>query len=61
VIELSDFRKRGPGEPCDGLRLKVEAPVMVVRHFRDGVLVGEERVLSEYMLREMLDRMDGRN
>jgi hypothetical protein len=55
VIELSDYRIKAPSEPRDGFRLEVVPPVMVVRQFRDGVLVGEERVVSEYMLREMLD------
>lgn len=55
VIELSDYRRKAPSEPRDGFCLQVVPPLMVVKHFRDGVLVGEERVISEYMLREMLD------
>jgi hypothetical protein len=30
---------------------------MVVRHFRNGVCIGEERLISETMLRELLDHM----
>ena len=55
VIELSDYRRKAPSEPRDGFRMQVVPPLMVIRHFRDGVLVGEERVISEYLLREMLD------
>jgi len=58
VIRLSDHRRKAEAAPEDGYYISVEPPVMVVRHFRDGVLLGEERVLSEYMLREMLERME---
>jgi len=57
VIELSDYGKKAEVQPEDGFYMEVEPPVMVVRRFRDGIFVGEERMISEWMLREMLDRM----
>ena len=57
VVELSDFRRRASAEPLDGYFLHVEPPAMVVRHFRNGVCIGEERLISEIMLRELLDHM----
>ncbi len=56
VIELSDWTK-SQSELKDGFYLEFEPPFMIVRRFRDGVLVGEDRVISEYMLREMLESM----
>ncbi|MCU0574637.1 MAG: hypothetical protein MUC41_16820 [Syntrophobacteraceae bacterium] len=61
LIELSSYRKRRTEaistDLIDGYTLRAEPPFMVVRHFRNGAFVGEERVISETMLKELLDGM----
>ena len=57
VIELSNCRRKAATLSKDAFYIEVEPPVMVVRYYREGVLVEEDRVVSEYMLREMLARM----
>lgn len=61
LIELSKYRgrraKAAEADLVDGYTLRAEPPFMVVSHFRNGAFIGEERVLSEAMLKELLDRM----
>lgn len=56
VVDLAGFRADKEGHPRDAVQIELEPPEMVVRHYRDGVLVREERTLSECFLRDLLDR-----
>ena len=54
VVELSNYRRKAVTPSKDVFCIVLDPPVMVVRFYRDGVLVGEQTVVSEYMLREMM-------
>jgi len=58
VIKLSNYRRKAATPSKDAFYIEVEPPIMVVKYYRHGVLVEEHRVVSEYMLREMLARME---
>jgi hypothetical protein len=41
----------------DGIYLEANPPFITVRHYEDGVVRKEFRVVSEHMLRELLEIM----
>jgi hypothetical protein len=55
VVQLSDYRKKVTTQPENGFSVEIAPPVLIVRHFHNGVLTKEERVISESMLRDLLD------
>lgn len=55
LIALSEYRARKEGHPRDGIQIEASGQVMIVRHYRDGLLTGEQRIISERSLRGMLD------
>ncbi len=55
IIDLSEYRAKRKGHPRDGIQIEVVSHVMIVRHYQRGILIGEERVISERLLRDMLD------
>jgi hypothetical protein len=57
LIDFSEYRAKKSGYPRDGIQIEVVSYVMIVRHYREGILIGEERVISERRLRDMLDGM----
>jgi hypothetical protein len=57
LIELSDYRKKVQTSHRDGIFMEVVPPMLIFRHMRGGAVVKEERVVSESMLRELLDWM----
>ncbi len=58
LIDFSEYRAKKNGHPLDGIQIEVVSHVMIVRHYQKGILVGEERVISERILRDMLDEMN---
>jgi hypothetical protein len=58
VIDFSGFRASRNGHPRDGIQIEVLPHAMIVRHYRAGILVGEDRILPERFLRDTLDEMD---
>jgi hypothetical protein len=59
VTDLSEYRAGKEGHPRDGIQIVAVSHVMIVRHYRDGILVGEEQVISERFLRDMLEEIGG--
>lgn len=57
VIDLSERRNKAISERPEQVRLQCVPPVIVVQRYRNGKLEGEERALSERILRELLDNM----
>ncbi|NLJ26546.1 MAG: hypothetical protein GX433_00850 [Deltaproteobacteria bacterium] len=57
VIDFFQYKKMETPEPIDGTYMEVAPPIIILRHFKKGAMVKEERVVSEYMLRELLERM----
>ncbi len=55
LIDLSEYRAKKEGHPRDGIQIEASGHVMIVRHYRDGLLAGEQRIISERRLRDMLD------
>ena len=58
LIDFSEYRAKKNGYPRDGIQIEVVSHVITVRHYREGILIGEERVISERSLRDMLDSMN---
>jgi hypothetical protein len=58
LIDFSEYRAKKNGHPPDGIHIELVSNVMIVRHYHKGILIGEERVISERILRDMLDGMD---
>ncbi len=58
LIDFSEHRAKKNGHPMDGIQIEVVSHVMIVRHYKEGILIGEERVVSERILRDMLDGMN---
>jgi hypothetical protein len=58
LIDYSEYRAKKSGYPRDGIQIEVVSHVITVRHYRGGILIGEERVISERCLRDMLDAMN---
>ncbi len=58
VIDLSEYRAKKSGHPLDGIQIEFVSHVMIVRHYQKGILIGEERVISERILRDLLDGMN---
>jgi hypothetical protein len=58
LIDFSEYRAKKSGHPPDGIQIEVVSHVTIVRHYQKGVLSGEERVISERILRDMLDGLN---
>lgn len=55
LLSLCNYRKRLEATTGHTLVIEDRSPFMIVRHLRNGVVHREERILSESMLRDLLD------
>lgn len=58
LIDMAAYRKRHPPEPEEDCLVTIDPPYLTVKHRKRGVVVREERLLSETLLREILCRME---
>jgi hypothetical protein len=58
LIDFSEYRAKKNAHPRDRIQIVVVSHVMIVRHYQKGILIGEERVISERRFRDMLDGMN---
>ncbi len=57
VIDLESYRAGKKVGIRNGLYLEIAPPVVFVKYYENGVLTEQHRVISEHMLRELLDEM----
>ncbi len=63
VIDLRMYREKSRGNrpeaprPIDGVYLEAAPPFIIVRHYQTGVICKERCLLSEYLLREIMDNL----
>jgi hypothetical protein len=57
VIDLERYRARAGDKERNGLFVEIHPPVILVKCYEQGVLVEQHRIISEYMLRDLLDEM----
>lgn len=62
VIDLAKHRERlelgrAGAIAKDGLYMESVPPFIIFRRYEAGVVCSEQRLISEYMLREMLENM----
>jgi hypothetical protein len=57
VIDLESYRAGKRDTLRNGLYIEIAPPVVFVKYYENGVLTEQHRVISEYMLRELLDEM----
>ena len=57
VIDFERYRARTGGQARNGLFLEIMPPVILVRYYENGVLMEQHRVVSEAMIRDLLDQM----
>lgn len=65
VLDFLAFRERsrthlsGPQKQLDGVCVEAAPPFLVFRQFQAGVICQESWLLSERLLRELLDHIPG--
>jgi hypothetical protein len=57
VIKLEKYQARAAESARHGMYVEVLPPVVLVKYYRNGVLKEEQRVISESMTRDLLDRL----
>ena len=57
VIDFQSYRAISKEKLRNGICIKIDPPVVVVKYYENGVLTEQHRIVSEYMLRELLDSM----
>jgi hypothetical protein len=55
LLSLCAYKKLREASTERGLIIEAQSPFMIVRHLWNGSVQREERVLSESMLRDLLD------
>lgn len=58
VIQFPEYKARKNAHPRDGIQMEVVFHSMLIRYYREGILIGEERIVSELFLRDLLDSMN---
>jgi hypothetical protein len=57
VIDLLEYRASMKEKERNGIYMQIVPPAVFIQHYRNGVIVEQHRVISEYMLRDLLDEM----
>ena len=57
VIDFERYRARAGEQARNGLFLEIMPPVILARYYENGVLIEQHRVVSETMIRDLLDRI----
>lgn len=55
IIDLQRYRARAEEHARNGLIMEIMPPVILLNYYEKGVLVEQHRIISEYLLRDMLD------
>jgi hypothetical protein len=55
VIRLSDYRDIAGQDRLTGFSLELAPPFIIVHHYRDGVKTKQYKVISEHMLRQLIE------
>lgn len=58
LVDFSEYKAKKNGHPRDGMQIVLASNVMIVRHYQKGILIGEDRVIPERILRDELDGMN---
>lgn len=57
VINLEKYQARAAESARHGMYVEVLPPVVLVKYYRNGVLTEQQRVVSESMIRDLLDQI----
>lgn len=57
VIKLKKYQARAAESARHGMYVEVLPPVVLVKYYRNGVLTEQQRVVSESMIRDLLDQI----
>jgi len=57
VIDLLEYRASMKEKERNGIYMQIVPPAVLFQYYRNGVIVEQYRVISEYMLRDLLDEM----
>jgi hypothetical protein len=57
VIDLLDYRASMKEKERNGIYMQIVPPAVLIQYYRNGVMVEQHRVISEYMLRDLLDEL----
>lgn len=57
VIDLLWYKANRKENIRDGVYLEIVPPAIHINYFRNGVVVKDYQIISEYMLRDLLDEM----
>jgi hypothetical protein len=57
VIDLMEYRASIKEKERNGMYVLIVPPAVLIQYYRNGVIVEQHRVISEYMLRDLLDQM----
>jgi hypothetical protein len=57
VFDLLEYRASMKENARDGVYMEVVPPAIRIKYYQNGVVVKQHQVISEYMLRDLLDEM----
>lgn len=57
VIDFERYRPKAGERVRNGLFIELMPPVILVGYYENGVLMGQQRFISEDMVRDLLDEM----
>jgi hypothetical protein len=57
IIDLQRYRARAGDNERNGLFMEIVPPVVLLKCYEKGVLVEQHHIISEYMLRDLLDEL----
>ncbi len=57
VINLEKYQARAAESARHGMYVEVVPPVVLVKYYQNGVLKEQQRLVSESMMRDLLDRL----
>jgi hypothetical protein len=55
VYHLSDYRERAREYRRNGFSLELAPPFIIIQYYRDGVKTEKHRMISEHLLRHLLE------
>jgi hypothetical protein len=57
VIDLLQYKAGLKENTRDGIYMEIMPPAVLIKYYRNGVVVKQHQVISEDMLRDLLDEM----
>jgi hypothetical protein len=58
VIDLLEYRANMKEKERNGIYMQIVPPAVLIQFYRYGVIVEQHRVISEHMLRDLLDDLN---